>query len=177
MKKKILYILIGLMILVGLFFLILKTSSEEKYFLPVELSNNNVITNNILPKYLDTIISVGLDQLGLEGINIIVNDMSESAQLLVPNYELKAHIREWNGSFYLFVGNFDRDDAIKVISHELIHVQQYSSGDLSYLDGFVYWKGDEFNLNETDYDKRPWEDDAFDREKSLSNAISKILLD
>jgi hypothetical protein len=41
----------------------------------------------------------------------------------------------------------------------------------------VYWKGDEFDLNGTEYDKRPWEEDAFDREKPLSNAISNVLFD
>jgi hypothetical protein len=177
MKKKVIYLLIAVLILFGLFFLLLKGKGEEKYFLPVELSNNNTITNNVLPKYLDTILSVGLDQLGLVGVNLVVNDMSESAQSLVPNYELKAHIREWNGTFYLFVGDFDKENAITILSHELIHIHQYYSEELKYSEGFVYWKGDEFDLNGTEYDKRPWEEDAFDREKPLSNAISNVLFD
>ncbi len=177
MKKKILYIVIAIFILIGLFFLIKKGNSEEKYFLPVELSNSNTITNNILPKYLDTILSVGMDQLGLVGVNLVVSDMTESAQFALPNYELKAHIREWNGTFYLFVGDFKKEDAINIISHELIHVHQYYSEELKYSDGFVYWKGDEFDLSSTEYDRRPWEEDAFDREKPLSNAISNILFD
>lgn len=54
---------------------------------------------------------------------------------------------------------------IKTVAHELIHVQQYQSGMLSFKNGRGYWNGQDFT--DTKYEKRPWEVDAFSRDKSL----------
>ena len=170
------FIFVGLILIIATGFYFVTFDKEDDYFNTIELSNNNLVVNNSLPKYIYTILSVGLDQAGLVGTTIVVNQMSSNAENLIPDYELKAHIREWGGTFYLFLGDFNRNESIKILSHEIIHIHQYYSEELKYFNGKVYWKGDEFDLNSLDYDKRPWEEDAFDREKPLSNAIQSILV-
>lgn len=176
MKKKLLVFGLIIVVLSILLFLITRKKESEKFYNQVILSNSNTINNNSLPKFLDTILSVGLDAAGLHDIYVVINPMSESAKSALPDYELRAHLREWQGTYYLFIGDIGRDYAIDIISHEIIHIHQYYSGDLNYTDGKVYWGGDEYDLNNTEYSKRPWEEDAFDREKPLSNAIKSILI-
>lgn len=176
-KQKILFVIIAILFLVVLGLIYLKKDTEsENYFNEIQLSENNLIVNNSLPTYLDTILSVGLDQAGLVGVKVVINPMSDNTENLIPDYELKAHVREWNGTFYLFTGNFSKLESIKILSHEIIHIHQYYSEELKYFEGKVYWRGDEYDLNNLDYDKRPWEEDAFDRDKPLSNAIRSILI-
>lgn len=176
-NKKIILFVSLILIAIGVvgFYYINENKDREDYFNNVVLSDNNLIVNNVLPKYIDTILSVGLDRAGLVGVNVIVNEMNDGVESIIPDYELKAHIREWNGNFYLFVGSVNKSESIKVLSHEIIHIHQYYSEELKYFEGKIYWKGDEYDLNNVDYDKRPWEEDAFDRETSLSNAIESVL--
>lgn len=177
-NKKIILLLLLLflaLVFVG-FYYINNNDGGDDYFNNITLSENNLIVNNAQPKYIDTILSVGLDQAGLAGVTVVVNEMSDGAENMIPDYELKAHIREWGGVFYLFIGSVSKSEAIKVLSHEIIHIHQYYSDELKYFDGKVYWKGDEYDLNDVNYDKRPWEEDAFDRERPLSNAVGAILL-
>lgn len=175
MRKNVLIWISVFVIFIAVIFLILKKKDENQYFEQVILTTNNTINNNSLPRYIDTILSVGLDVTGLVDITLVVNPMTESSKSSIPDYELRAHVREWDGVFYLFVGSINRNEAIKILSHELIHIHQYYSGELSFTDGKVYWEGDEYELNNTEYGKRPWEQNAFDREIPLSNAIESIL--
>jgi len=173
-EKTLIWISVFILLVIAIFVLFWK-KDENEYFNQVILTSNNTINNNTLPKYIDTILSIGLDAAGLVDVVLVVNPMSESAKTSIPDYELRAHVREWDGIFYLFIGNIRRDEAIKVLSHEIIHIHQYYSGELSFIDGKVYWEGEEYDLTNTEYDKRPWEQNAFDREVPLSNAIESIL--
>lgn len=179
-KNKKIILLVSLLLLsilfVGFYYINYDKETEE-FFNDITLSENNLIVNNVLPKYIDTILSVGLDQAGLVGVNLVINQMNDGVENVIPDYELKAHIREWNGTYYLFIGSISKSESIRVLSHEIIHIHQYYSEELKYFEGKVYWKGDEYDLSNVDYDKRPWEEDAFDRERSLSNAIETILQD
>lgn len=176
MKIKLFLILLGLLFILFCGFYYFTNDQKEEYFNEVVLSENNLIINNVLPKYIDTILSVGLDHAGLVGVTIVVNEMSGVAENMIPDYELKAHVREWEGIFYLFIGSVNKQEAIRVLSHEIIHIHQYYSQELNYFDGKVYWKGDEYDLNDISYDQRPWEEDAFDRERSLSNDVGDVLI-
>lgn len=175
MNKKILVIVSALLVVSLVLFFSLKSSArEDGYFKEVTLSENNSIYNRELPSFYDTIISVGLDASGLNGVYVVVGQLTDAAKDQF-NGELKAHIRYYNGVFYLFTNEMDRTEAIRVISHELIHVGQYHSGQLIYDNGEITWNGQVYDLNSVDYDNRAWEKDAFDREGDLSNQITKVL--
>ena len=175
MKNKILIIgsvLLALTLLVVFSFN--NSDTEGEHFKEISLSENNSVINKELPAYYDTIISVGLDAAGISGVYVVVGQLTDAAKEQF-NGELKAHIRFYNGVYYLFTNEMDKAEAIRVISHELIHINQYNTGQLIYDDGEITWNGEKYDLSTLDYDYRPWEKDAFDREGDLSNKISEIL--
>lgn len=168
-------IIVGAIILIGLSaFFIITLTKEEKYFNHVELSDNNQIVNSLKETYYDTILSVGLDQVNLNGVVVVVSELSNGAKNQF-NGDLKAHIRYYNGIYYLFIDGFSREEGIEVISHEIIHILQYNTGQLYYDNEFVIWETQPYDINEIEYDGRPWEREAFNRSPSLSNKISQIL--
>jgi hypothetical protein len=89
--------------------------------------------------------------------------------------DLKAHIRYYNNGFYLFTGPLSRNQSIEVLCHEVIHMQQYSSGDLIYDNGNITWKGETLELNSKEYENRPWEKDAFSRQTQLIKSVEDVL--
>lgn len=175
MKKSFWKVLV-ILFLVFIVFFLLKTQAEDKPFNQVDLTYKNTITNSLNLHYYDTVLSVGMDQMGISGYSVSVSKLSENAKSQFDG-ELRAHIRFLNSHFYLFIDEMNRRESIDVISHEIIHMQQYISGDLFYDEkGNVNWKGQDIELNSSEYDKRPWESDAFSRQNQLSNSIEKILL-
>jgi len=173
MKKNILLIIVGL-ILIALFFLIVtKTRAEDKPYNQIELSANNNIHNEAFPSYYDTALSVAMDEMGLVGYNVVVEALSNEARSQFDG-ELKAHVRYYNGAFYLFTEMFNRNQIIDILSHEVIHMQQYASGDLIYNND-VIWKGETIPLNSKEYEERPWEADAFSRQSGLISLVEKKL--
>jgi hypothetical protein len=150
--------------------------TEDTPFKSVELSVNNGIMNSTNNRYYDTIVSVGLDQYGLTGVDVQIQELSDKAKDGFDG-ELKAHVQLFNGTYYLFIDNFKRREAIEVIAHEIIHIQQYQSGELSYEyeTGILIWQGQPFDVYQLEYGRRPWESDAFDKQGQLESRISNIL--
>jgi hypothetical protein len=154
--------------------LALTNDDKEDYFKEVELSNSNTVINSLnRMHYYDTILAVGMDVAGLNGITVILNDLSDAAKNQF-NGELKAHIRLYNGDYYLFLGAMNRDEAITVVSHEIIHIQQYQSRDFIYENNEITWLGVPHSLD-GDYETRPWERDAFEKQNNIEKAIRSVL--
>jgi hypothetical protein len=174
MKKNILIIVGVLFFLLLLFVVISNLKGEEKPFNQIDLSYRNAINNFENPSYYDTILQVGMDNMGMEGVIVNVMKLSDGAKGQFDG-ELKAHVRYVGEHFYLFIDEMDREEAISVISHEIIHMEQYLSGDLVYDNNNVIWLGQEISLESGEYEDRPWERDAFERESDLANNITKIL--
>lgn len=152
----------------------LNNDDTEDYFKEVELSNTNTVINSLNRlHYYDTILIVGMEVAGLNGVTIILNNLSDAAKNQFSG-ELKAHIRLYNGNYYLFLGALNRDEAITVISHEIIHMQQYQSGDFVYENEEITWLGIPYSLD-GDYETRPWERDAFEKQNNIEKTIRSVL--
>lgn len=176
MKKNIIKIILVL-ILIGLIFLIVKKSeSEDRPYNQIELSGLNNINNGTFPTYYDTVLSVAMDEMGLSGYVVTLGKLSDEAKGQFDG-ELKAHVRYFNSNFYLFTEEYDRKEIIEILCHEVIHMEQYSSGDLYYSDNEVIWKGESIGLNSEEYENRPWENDAFSRQSILIDLVEKKLWD
>jgi len=67
MKKE--YIIIVLLFLLLIIYLLTR---KESYYKHIELSNNNVVLNHTNYNYMDTVVSIGLDQLDIKGVNVII---------------------------------------------------------------------------------------------------------
>jgi hypothetical protein len=172
--KKIVGISIGSILVITLISYAIISNSEDKPYNQVNISYNNSILNSSLPSYYDTVLYVGLDALGAEGVTITVDKLSDKAKEQFDG-ELKAHIRRYNGMYYLFIDEYSREEVIEIVAHELIHIQQYDSNDLVYLNGSVFWRGEEYDLTNIEYQKRPWEDEAFEAQSQIASIISNIL--
>jgi hypothetical protein len=173
--KKNLIIIISIILLILLILLIVKSDFEEKPFKNVVLSENNQIINRTNINYYDTILNVGLDELKIEGISVVVIEMTENMRRQF-NGELKAHVRFHENVYYLFIGNENRSNSIDIISHEIIHINQYHTNQIVF-DGIdiVTWEGQPFGKNDIEYELRPWEIDAFKKQNELSARINNIL--
>jgi len=173
MKNNIVKIVLGVIVLLILLFLIFKSKKEERAFNKVELSNFSTIDNMVFPTYYDTVLSVAMKEMGVGGY-VIVGQLSDVAKGQFDG-DLKAHIRYFSSKFYLFTEKMDRSESIKVLCHEVVHMQQYSSGDLVYDNNFIIWKGEKIELNSKEYMDRPWEKDAFDRQSQLIKSVESVL--
>lgn len=178
MKKSNLYIVLGILILLIVLLVVYLANKQEKPFNQVQLDlQKNSIINLTSYDYYDTIVHVGLKEMGFEGIDLQISALSDNA---IQNFQanggdLYAHLRESNGKFYLFIRPSSKEQSITIISHELIHLEQYLTKRLVYNNGLVTWDGKVYGVDEVSYNLRPWEDEAFQRETELSNKISQIL--
>ena len=176
MKNNIVKIVVGIILLVILLFLIFRTNSGDKPFNQVQLTGNNYIYNEKFPTFYDTILNVAMSEAGIIGRNVILRELSDGAKSQFDG-ELKAHIRYENGDFYLFTQRMGKSQAIEVLSHEVIHMLQYTSGNLSYSNGNVTWMGEVLELNSKEYEQRPWETEAFQQQTKLISLVENKLWD
>ncbi len=173
MKKKLPIIIIGLLVILFVVYLILNYKDPNRPFKTIELFGDNLIQNNVYPSYYDTVLSVAMDRMGMVGNRIVVSKLTDNAKNQFDGV-LKAHIRYHNKTFYLFVIDMNKSESIEVLSHEVIHMHQYTTGNLVY-DGKVVWMGEVFDLNSQEYEVRPWEKDAFNRQGKLINEVKEVL--
>jgi hypothetical protein len=173
--KKIALILLGIGIITTITLALINDDSEE-YFKPVELPTTNSVVNSLgRLHYYDTILAVGLDAAGINGVTVVINDMTDAARNQFSG-ELKAHIRKFNGVYYLFAGALNRSEAIEVMSHEIIHIKQYESGELAYENEKLEWQGEDYTFAlEGEYERRPWEIEAFNKQGTIESSILNIL--
>lgn len=172
--KKIGLIILSILLLFLIIFLIIYNKEEEKPFKTIELNENNQIFNRTNVSYYDTIMSVGLDIMGIEGIPVIILEMTEESKKQFDG-ELKAHVRYHNNVYYLFIGEEDRNSSIDIISHEIIHINQYHTNQLIFDGEVLTWEGQPIGLNDLEYNDRPWEKDAFKKQRDLSDKINLTL--
>jgi hypothetical protein len=175
MKTNKLLILVGLVVLVlGSFIIYNSQTNEEPFFKPVELKQQNSVINGSLPPYYDTIVNVGLELAGIEGVTVTIEELSDQAKQAFSG-ELNAHVRYLDGRFYLFIDPLNKRKAITVISHEIVHMRQYLDGTFKYNDGRITWNGQPYLLEDITYDDRPWETEAFQLEGQLASQISEVV--
>jgi hypothetical protein len=176
--KEIVTTLLIILIVVVLSILIINkvSANENKPYNKVELTANNYIVNSISNTSYDTVVKVALDIAGISGIQVFIQELSESAKSQF-NGELKAHVRYFNGDFYLFISNLDSKEAIEIISHEVVHIQQYLNGDFVYDQDSneTYWKGELYYPDNIPYERRPWEDNAFEMQSSIYDKVYSVL--
>ena len=174
MKNNIVKIIVGLIILAILYFLISRINTGDKPFNQIQLTENNFIYNEKFPTYYDTILMVAMDEAELAGFNVILKELSDKAKSQFEG-DLRAHIRYENDDFYIFTNIMDRNESIEVLSHEVIHMLQYRSGNLSYSKGNVTWMGEVLDLNSKEYEQRPWEVEAFQKQTKLISLVKGSL--
>ena len=175
-KEILITVLVILSITLLSVLLVTKADANDNPYNQVELTTYNYVLNGTQNNSYDTVAKVALDVAGISGVSVFIQELSESAKSQFDG-ELKAHVRYFNGQFYLFISELDHKEAIEVISHEVVHIQQYLSGDFVFDQNTsdLYWKGELYDINSIPYERRPWEDNAFYLQGSISEKVSAIL--
>lgn len=179
MKTKLYPYLVGAVVVsaiaIGIYY---SEKQESKPFVQTEIEDKtNLIFNNTNLGFYDTIILTGLNILGVEGVGVTVEPVSNKAKQVFANQggELAAHIREFYGSYYLYIEPASKSESIDVIAHELIHLVQYNSGQLSYANDTITWNNEKYHKYELPYFERPWEVDAEEKGVVLASKIKQKL--
>jgi hypothetical protein len=63
-----------------------------------------------------------------------------------------------------------KNELIRTIFHEMVHVKQYVEGDLSHENSDNLWKGE---VVDVPYMDRPWEKEAYEQEEAMWHIFSK----
>lgn len=181
-KKKILYVIISLIIACLIVFVIVYNSKPVEYN-SVEIPADNKIMNNSSRPYLDTIVAIGMSKLSIDSCRVIIRDMPEdlsnNSDRGTGGMDLKATVFESGGTYFIYVNkSVSKSNAIEVIAHEIIHLEQFWSGRLIVLNksGLVNWEGEQFETLQIDYNSRPWEIEAFREDGELSSLIEEVLV-
>ena len=175
-KLKIVLIVLGILLVGFGLYKLITYKSTEKYFKPVVFNKVNWINNKTSMKYVDTILRVGLDELGIENISIIVKPFTKKdRELLGPDMVLKAQVKSYPNGFIIWMDDLGRGESLTVLAHELIHIQQYSTKELVVSGTNVTYKGIVTDVMVIPYSEREWEIDAFAKEGSIKNTINKTL--
>ena len=176
--KKTIIIVLSVLLLGFILFLLIKTN-KEKYFETIELTENNNITNFSKHQYVDTVVSVGLDVLNIKDNYVTIRDIPEQ---IVESFkkqndmDLGASIVGADDQYIIYINEMSRTTSTKIISHELIHLEQYDSNRLRVVgNGVVIWEGKEMNVLDIPYNDRPWEREAFKRQDDLEKKLLEKL--
>lgn len=152
---------------------------KERTFKIVQIDKNNFIQNKTDKPYLDSIVHVGMNELGINGTYIIIRSLTkETKKQFSTDIELKAYIKGLGKQYVIWVDDMGRDETITVLSHELIHLRQYYNGKLVVSDGLIKWNNQIIPVNELstiEYNVRPWEIEAFQEQRYLDIDIRKVL--
>jgi hypothetical protein len=180
--KKTLLILAALLLLGALIWWLIQTPVKSSYYKQVVLVDSNAIINTTEYAYLDTVVSVGMTELGIECETVLIQPMGDRIRTRFEEsegLELKAYIAEWMEGYTICVnGNLGRSQAIDVIAHELIHLTQYRDKELVLTGGtVVLWMGTRYDVLGIPYGDRPWERDAFARQRSLVASLRAQILE
>jgi hypothetical protein len=179
MKKNAIITILIVLTLIGLFFL-LRYANRPQYYNKVTLSEDNYIFNLGEDKYVDTIVSVGLKELDVKGCSVTVEEMPQKVKDLFfqqNQMNLEATVFGENDMYDILTSDLNRSGAILVICHELIHLKQYRSGRLDYIDdGFVRFDNKVYKVTDIPYNNRPWEVEAFAQQYDLAKKVEKILI-
>ena len=176
-NKNIILIIVGIILLGLIIYLV--TKPEEK-FINIKFTPENYVVNRTDKSYLDTIVHIGLKEMGISNITVLIREM-ETPRELEGGYETQGYIVSTVGggnSYLIYVKkDFNRYKAIDILAHELIHIEQYHTKKLIWLGGDnVVWNNSEYlNFETIPYQSREWEKDAFDRASDFKKQLVSLL--
>lgn len=170
--NKVIFAILSLVLLLVIYLLV---TYKETTFNRVELVKINGVLNRTEQQFLDTIVHVGLKELNISGVTVLIEVIEEP--IIFNEIEIQAYIVGNQNQFIIFTNKFSRKKAIEVISHELIHLNQYKTKELQKMSDTVVWKNVPYLfVSLIPYFDRPWEIEAFVLGADLERKVNKILV-
>lgn len=174
MKKFIIGFLIVIIAIFGA--IVIFKLNEDKPFTNKNIIFKNYVVNDTKMVFLDTIVQVGLNKLNYEKIIVYLSPLnSDNIPSISEEINIRAYIVGNFSVYIIYVSSLSRSNAIEVIAHELVHLQQRQTEKLIIDDKRVIWDKKEFDFKSIPYDQYPWEIEAFNEGKILAKEIKNYL--
>ena len=169
--------IIGIILLIAIvIFVIYKISTQkEEYFSKFTFEQYHHVYNTTGVAYLDTIIHAGLQTLNIDTVIIIIKPLIIVEEILPEGLITKAYIKGSGHQYIIYIDSMTKDEYITVLSHELIHLEQYYTGKLKINNKYVTWEGNIIDLTLYTYMNRPWEKEAYDNEDEIYSEMKTLL--
>lgn len=166
----------GIVIIALLLLFYLIFTYKEQPFDKYEIGKDNIISNRTNIEYLDTIVHVGLDILGIKNHVILIREQEEEIDL-GDDIKTEAYVITKGIQSIIYIKErTNRLTNIQVLAHELIHIDQVKSGRyIADTFPFVIFDDSIYVGNKLPYRDRPWEEDAYLRGRDLEKEIKSIL--
>ena len=150
---------------------------KDKPFSKVNFYNYHHIYNSTNKPYLDTIVESGLQSLKIDTVTVIIEKIKNTSTTINgEDIDLEAYIVYYNDMYYIFIGDYDRNENITILSHELIHLRQYYDKTLVISKTGVYlWLDEVVDISDMNYNDRPWEVEAFSEQSNNAKNMKNIL--
>jgi predicted metallopeptidase len=176
--KKNLKIVIYVLALILVSFIVYKLiTHKEVPFNKVILNKHNYVFNMTQTPYLDTIVSVGLDQMKMDSVIVTIKPLNSSTSTdLFGEISISSYIVGYGNTYIIYITPSTKMNCINILSHELIHLNQYYSKTLVVKGLVCTWKGDTIDTKKIAYESRPWEIDAESNKILLSSKIKAVLI-
>ena len=178
-KKWLIIILIVSIVLGSMILLIIHQNKQDKRpFKKMDFIETISIQNGTKYKKIDTVIYVlAHDIFKLDTININVFYLPDVFKKSDLEYYAIVQQIPFIPSGYLILLKHDmRLPSLKLIlSHEFIHIDQYENGYLSVDNKQAIWKGDTIDFKEVKYKDRPFEKEAFDKQRKIYRTLNELL--
>ena len=173
MNKKKIIVIIAILLL-AIWTIIKLNQENDKSFSRVTFDNKNSVINQSEMIFVDTIVMAGLHELNIDSVKVLIRKLDVKK---IGDIELKAYILpKDHNNYIIYIEKNSRDNAIEILAHELIHLQQFHTEKLLESDNVLIWDNNIVYLNNIpEYLERPWEIEAFENQTELKNRI-KILL-
>ena len=151
------------------------SDTKETTFKQVNIDYSNTVLNTTSSSYLDTIIHTGLTVQEIKDVSVVIKPMNPKVKNSFEEGNLEAFINVKDSIYNIYIDNISRDEAVTVLSHELVHLQQYRSNNLQIKNGVPQWYGKDYDISLIPYSERPWEMDAFSKQNNIIKQIKSKL--
>ncbi len=168
-------ILVPFFLLIVLLILWSTFSSPLEFKKDLEVPEANIVLNYSTVEYADTLVQIGLEYLGISDVKItIVEARPHVINQINPGGITRAFVvQNPTDIISIYIDpSLSKERFIRIIAHELIHIQQIYEGRLKALTPILsIWEGDTVDVRTWEYINRPWEREAFSRERELARYI------
>ena len=173
MKNNKILIIIAAALLALLIYFIINADYNLK-FNKINFNDNNVVLNQSVPKYMDTIVLAGLHVLNCKNTKVMIKKMPAYD---MAGMEIKAYIIKYDFGYIIWIKDMSKMEALLVLSHELVHLKQHEDKRLIIINNDIIWDKDMVYKSDEipDYNLRPWEIEAFDNQNYIKNEIENTL--
>lgn len=125
------------------------------------------------------IVNIGLAEMGIQNVAVFIRPIPPKLKEhhRRHNVSLDGFITGGGNRYIIWVDKLSIFRTITVLSHELIHLEQYRTKKIVYLGGqTVMWNGRKYrNILSIPYYERPWEIEAHKRGRILRAKIIEKL--